>query len=136
MNRRQAREYTLQVLFERDFTGALSPEAYSQRSLDSESEKTDDSVFAEELINGTLNHLEEIDRVIQESAEHWTIERMPVVDRNILRFSIYEILYRKDIPSAVTINEALEIAKKYSSSESVAFINGLLDKVSRRDGAV
>lgn len=136
MNRRQAREYTLQVLFERDFTGALTPEAYSSRSRKRKSEEPNERGFAEELITGTLEHLDEIDRVIQESAEHWTIERMPVVDRNILRFSIYEILYRKDIPSAVTINEALEIAKKYSSSESVSFINALLDRVSRRDGAV
>jgi N utilization substance protein B len=136
MNRRQAREYVLQALFERDFTGTLSPAAYSAHSRDREPEETDDTAFAEELIKGTLEHLNEIDTVIQKFAEHWTIERMPVVDRNILRFSIYEILYRKDIPSAVTINEALEIAKKYSSSESVAFINGLLDKISRRDGAV
>ena len=69
--------------------------------------------------------------MVQEAAEHWDLHRMAAVDRNILRFAVYEILYRPDIPSAVTINEALEIAKKYSSLESVPFINGLLDRIAR-----
>ncbi|HUJ90817.1 MAG TPA: transcription antitermination factor NusB, partial [Syntrophorhabdales bacterium] len=72
--------------------------------------------------------------VIQEAAEHWDVRRMAAVDRNILRSAVYEILYRNDIPSAVTMNEALEIAKKYSSLESVPFINGLLDKIARDSG--
>lgn len=90
--------------------------------------------FAEELVRGTTGHLEEIDRVIQDAAENWDVKRMAAVDRNILRFAVYEILYRLDIPPAVTINEALEIAKKYSSMESVPFINGLLDKIARDKG--
>jgi N utilization substance protein B len=85
-------------------------------------------------VQGTIDNLEQIDRVIIEAAEHWEMERMAAVDRNILRFAVYEILYRNDIPSAVTINEALEIAKKYSSLESVPFINGLLDKIARDAG--
>ncbi len=82
-------------------------------------------------MQGTIDNMEEIDRVIKEAAEHWEMERMAAVDRNILRFAVYEILYRSDIPSAVTINEALEIAKKYSSLESAPFINGLLDRIAK-----
>jgi len=85
--------------------------------------------FAEELVSGTLAHLEEIDRIIRKAAENWEIERMAVVDRNILRCATYELAFRNDIPPAVTINEALEIAKKFSSLDSVSFINGLLDKI-------
>ena len=85
--------------------------------------------FARELVSGTLKNLEEIDRVVQEAAENWKMDRMAAVDRNILRCAVYEILFKNDIPAAVTINEALEIAKKYSSLESVSFINGLLDKI-------
>ncbi len=85
----------------------------------------------EELVTGTIRNIGEIDKVLQGAAENWDLNRMAAVDRNILRLAIFEILYRKDIPSAVTINEALEIAKKYSSLESVPFINGLLDKVAK-----
>jgi len=90
--------------------------------------------FARELVSGTLGHLEEIDGMVQEAAEHWKMDRMAAVDRNILRFAVYEIIYRADIPAAVTINEALEIAKKYSSLESASFINGLLDKIAHIHG--
>ena len=82
----------------------------------------------------SMGNIEEIDRVIQGAAEHWDVKRMAAVDRNIPRFTVYEILYRQDIPLAVSINEALEIAKKYSSLESVPFINGLLDKIARDHG--
>ncbi|RPI38259.1 MAG: transcription antitermination factor NusB [Nitrospiraceae bacterium] len=129
MNRRRAREYALQMLFQHDFVGERSSlEFEGERSPD---KKTDADVkkFAGELVTGTLKHLEEIDKVVQEAAEHWKMERMAAVDRNILRCAVYEIIYRSDIPAAVTINEALEIAKKYSSLESVSFINGLLDKI-------
>lgn len=134
MNRRKAREYVLQKLYQRDFTGEkpeldVSEETWS-RGKESESLRQ----FAEELVRGTLDKLDEIDRVIQEAAEHWKVDRMAAVDRNILRFATYEILYRQDIPPAVTINEALEIAKKYSSVESAPFINGLLDKIAHGSG--
>lgn len=134
MNRRKARELSLQMLFQYEFTG----ERTNFKALeDLDPAKKDDAEirkFSVELVEGTLAHLDEIDRKIQQVAAHWKMERMASVDRNIMRFAVYEILYRHDIPPAVTINEALEIAKKYSSSESASFINGLLDKIARDSG--
>lgn len=134
MNRRKAREYALQMLFQREFTGehtaALAPEEPGKGWKSGDTSRD----FAVKLVEGTLAHLEEIDTAIQRAAENWDLKRMAAVDRNILRFAAYEIIFRKDIPSAVTINEALEIAKKYSSSESVPFINGLLDKIAHSTG--
>lgn len=131
MKRRKAREYALQILFQADFAGGASdftvPDGYrSEKELDPELRK-----FAEELARGTLNRLSEIDEIIAGAAANWDLERMAAVDRNILRFATYEIVFRNDIPPAVTINEALEIAKKFSALESVPFINGLLDKIAK-----
>jgi len=131
MNRRKAREYALQMLFQSEFAGKDREETVPEDVGAGKNDKEELKHFATEIYRGTLKHLEEIDRVIQEAAEHWDLHRMAAVDRNILRFAVYEILYRPDIPSAVTINEALEIAKKYSSLESVPFINGLLDRIAR-----
>lgn len=131
MNRRKAREYALQMLFQSEFAGKDREETVPEDAGAGKDDKEELKHFATEIYRGTLKHLEEIDRVIQEAAEHWDLHRMAAVDRNILRFAVYEILYRPDIPSAVTINEALEIAKKYSSLESVPFINGLLDRIAR-----
>jgi N utilization substance protein B len=131
MNRRKAREYALRALFQREFSGAAGELLSDDRPSDDQSEKRETEKFADSLVRGTVDNMAQIDAVIQEAAEHWEMERMAAVDRNILRFAVYEILYRSDIPSAVTINEALEIAKKYSSLESVAFINGLLDRIAK-----
>jgi N utilization substance protein B len=131
MNRRKAREYALQALFQREFTGSRQNLFPDEGPAPSQGEKKETEQFAEALVRGTIDNLEEIDRVIKEAAEHWEMERMAAVDRNILRFAVYEILYRNDIPPAVTINEALEIAKKYSSIEAVPFINGLLDRIAK-----
>jgi len=132
MKRRQAREYVLQFLFQSDFRGENPRNNLKQfwtdkREIDPEVKK-----FALEIIEGTLSMLNDIDSEIKKAAEHWVLQRMASVDRNILRFSVYELLYRKDIPPAVTINEAIEIAKKYSTSESAAFINGILDKIAKK----
>ena len=86
-------------------------------------------LFAEPLIRGTLEKLTELDGKIQHYAKNWDLERMAVVDRNILRLAIYEMLYREDIPPVVSINEAVDIAKKFSTDESGRFVNGILDKV-------
>jgi N utilization substance protein B len=131
MNRRKAREFALQMLFQSEFAGKGKGITYPEDFLPSAKEKEGMKKFVEDLVMGTIRNIGEIDRVIQETAENWDLNRMPAVDRNILRLAIYEILYRDDIPSAVTINEALEIAKKYSSLESVPFINGLLDKIAK-----
>lgn len=85
--------------------------------------------FAEPLIFGVLDNQERIDAEIVKHAANWTIERIAVVDRNILRLAIYEMFYRQDIPPVVTINEAVDIAKRFSTDESGKFVNGILDKI-------
>jgi N utilization substance protein B len=89
--------------------------------------------FANCLVEGVLKNLEEIDNIIKRYAYHWSLDRIATVDRNILRFAIYEILYLKDIPAKVTINEAIEVTKKYADQGSSAFINGILDKIVREE---
>jgi N utilization substance protein B len=84
--------------------------------------------FARELLEGTLGHLTEVDALISEHAERWRLERMAMVDRNVLRLAVYELLY-EDTPSKVVINEALEVTKKFSTDEAVQFVNGILDAV-------
>jgi N utilization substance protein B len=134
MKRRRSREYALQFLYRTEFV------LRDQLSLGDElkafweaAEETDLDIrdFADELVQGALSHRSEIDNLIQTAAEKWALLRMAAVDRNILRLAAYEILYRKDIPPAVTIDEALEIAKKYSTAESAAFINGILDRIAK-----
>ena len=134
MNRRKARELALQMLFQYEFTGHRSDFRAIEDLDPAKKEHKEIKQFSEELVNGTLTHLEEIDSRIQKAAEHWKLERMASVDRNIMRFAVYEILYRNDIPAAVTINESLEIAKKFSSLEAASFINGLLDKIASDSG--
>lgn len=86
-------------------------------------------LFAEPLIRGTLEHRERIDAEIIKYAKNWDLQRMAVVDRNILRLAAYEMLYREDIPPVVSINEAVDIAKRFSTDESGKFVNGILDKI-------
>jgi transcription antitermination protein NusB len=85
--------------------------------------------FAEPLIRGTLEHQDELDSQIKKYAKNWDLHRMAVVDRNVLRLAIFEMLYRDDIPPVVSINEAVDIAKKFSTEDSGKFVNGILDKV-------
>jgi len=90
--------------------------------------------FAEEVVKGTFKHLQAINSAIEQSAENWSVDRMASVDRNVLRLAVYEILYRMDIPSSVTINEAIEVAKKFGTEESGSFVNGILDSVAKMAG--
>jgi transcription antitermination protein NusB len=87
--------------------------------------------FMEELARGTVANAEQIDKSIEAKSEHWRLERMPVVDRNILRLAIYE-LSQQAVPAPVIIDEALELARKFSNDESISFINGILDAVHRQ----
>jgi len=86
-------------------------------------------LFAEPLIRGTLERRNEIDEQIKKHAKNWELHRMAVVDRNVLRLAIYEMLHREDIPPVVSINEAVDIAKKFSTQDSGKFVNGILDKI-------
>src|SRR5258706_7687720 len=87
--------------------------------------------FSDSLAQGAISHLDEIDALIKRRAENWRIQRMAVVDRNILRLAIYEFLYQDDTPKTVVINEALEIARRFSTFEATQFINGILDAIKR-----
>jgi len=140
-SRRRAREYALQMLFQWDI-GKDSPESvielfWGNRQRGPENPEDEPlRSFANELFRETVVVAGEIDVLIRQHAEHWRLERMPVVDRNILRLAIYEILHRRETPPAVVINEALEIARKFSDEESVAFINGLLDSIRKEAESV
>jgi N utilization substance protein B len=134
MKRRKAREHALQILFQLDIKKE-KPSAVVLKRFWAE-QQADDEVkdFAEEIVKGTYKHLAEINKLIRQCAKNWSLDRMAIVDRNVLRMAVYEVLYRMDIPSSVTINEAIEIAKKYGTDESGAFVNGILDSVARVTG--
>lgn len=87
--------------------------------------------FATLLVNRTVEHVEEIDALIRRHAEHWRLDRMAVVDRNLLRLATQEFIYDKETPKTVVINEAIEIARRFSSQESPQFINGILDSIKK-----
>jgi N utilization substance protein B len=136
MKRRKAREYALQLLFRVDFTGGKIDKKDFEEFWSDKKDTEDVRKFTEELVFGTLDKLDEIDKMIEKFTENWALKRLATVDRNILRFAAYEIMYRKEIPAAVTINEALEIAKKFSSSEAAPFLNGILDRLAKEAGKV
>ncbi|MBF0473939.1 MAG: transcription antitermination factor NusB [Nitrospirae bacterium] len=129
MTRRQAREYVLQMLFQYEFTGKLIDKIEIKYEMKDKGLNEDTLNFIMDLFFGTVNNIEHIDSIINPKALNWDIDRLAAVDRNILRASTYELLYRSDIPVAVTINEAVDIAKKYSTSESYSLINGILDNI-------
>jgi len=134
MKRRRAREYALQILFQIDFKRKQINRGDLEAFWSDKKETEDVKRFTEDLVRGTVEKLGEIDSVIEKVAENWVLSRMAAVDRNIMRFAVYELLYMEDIPSAVTINEAIEIAKKYSTLEAAPFINGILDRVAKELG--
>ena len=133
-SRHRARERALQILFEWDarkepvedaiasFYGTL----YSEQS----ETKPEPDEFVERLVKGVVEQIAEIDRRLAQHAEHWRIERMPVVDRNVLRMAIYEMM-ALETPPAVAIDEAIELARRFSGEESVQFVNGVLDAARR-----
>jgi len=135
--RRKSREIALQFLFGHDFQErgcdrqTLSDEfAAFCKSFETGKKSLP---YARELINGICGRLLEIDQLLAGHSHNWRLERMSLVDRNILRIAVFEMRYREDIPDRVAINEALEVAKRYSIAESVAFINGILNAVRESD---
>jgi N utilization substance protein B len=135
MARHRAREQALQLLFEWDMRRSPIDEIlggyYNSLLVSEESAaKPRKDPFAEILVRGVIDSVAGIDEQITKHAEHWKIARMPTVDRNILRLAVYEML-RTDTPAAVAIDEALELAKRFSGEESVHFVNGVLDAVRR-----
>jgi N utilization substance protein B len=134
--RRRARENTLQFLYQYDTLKESSSQELNINDIlllfwatkESEIEK-DVEEFSNRLITGACENIEGIDGIINRYSEHWRLSRMSKVDRNILRMAIYELVYLRDIPPPVTINEAVELAKRYGTDESGAFVNGILDRI-------
>ncbi len=129
--RRKARELALQMLFQYDMSGN-EPDMIVTTFDDLQKSKPNTREFAIKILRGTVDHLSEIDDMIQAQAENWRLSRMAVVDRNIIRMSVYEFLHETDTPKLVIIDEAIEIAKKYGTQKSSQFINGILDGILKR----
>jgi transcription antitermination factor NusB len=134
--RTRAREFALQILYQMDITGESCQgclDNFWQAHLE-EPITEDIKDFTAELVKGVADNLVVIDKKISEYATNWQLQRMAVVDRNILRMSCFELIFCKDIPPKVSINEAVELAKKFSSLEASKFVNGIIDKIkSERD---
>lgn len=128
--RRKAREYALQMLFQWDITHDTIDQV-AATFWDNSDEEPSVRNFANLLAAGAVEHVEIIDRLIERHTEHWRLDRMAVVDRNLLRLATQEFLYDRETPKSVVINEAIEIAKRFSSQESPQFINGILDGIRR-----
>jgi transcription antitermination factor NusB len=126
--RTRARELALQVLYQVDVRGEAILEGMDTL-LEASEQPEDIREFARGLVAGTCECREETDRLISEVAEHWDIGRMAIVDRNVLRLAVYEMLRCADVPVKVVINEAIELGKRYSTEHSGAFINGILDRI-------
>ncbi len=130
--RTQARECALKILYEQDIRHGFADEQDSQSRQAfwrAHYVAEDIRFFANQLVEGTLSHLPQIDPLISQYAQHWDIKRMAVVDRNILRMGVFELLHMDEVPPKVAINEAIELAKRFGDAESALFINGILDAI-------
>ena len=131
LTRHSARELALQILFQVDFHGSISSwlEEFWAEQRPSQAVRE----FADQLVNGVQAQKTELDQLIKQSAENWTLDRMPIIDRNILRQAIYELLWVPDIPAKVTVDEALQLAKSFADDNAKRFVNGILDKILKHD---
>ena len=129
-NRRKGRELALQALYQIEMTGDPSGRAVDLFLQHFEGNATAKQ-FARRLVSGTVSQRAEIDRLIAQATEHWKIERLAKVDFVLLRMAAYELVFCADIPTSVTLDEAIEIAKRFGSEESAGFINGVLDHVAQ-----
>ncbi len=128
--RRRARENALKILYARDVGKHTAQQALE--SFWEYFENPDDGRdFTDMLVLGTEEHLDDIDEAIQDVSTHWKLPRMAYVDRNILRMAAFELFHVREVPKRVTLNEAIEIAKRYGADDSWAFINGILDKLAQ-----
>jgi N utilization substance protein B len=127
-SRRKSREFAMQMLYQWEICGYTPTQVqatfFANQKADAEVEG-----FARDLFEGAVANIEQLDRLVREHAEHWRLERMAAVDRNILRVALYELLCHSETPAAAVINEALEIARRFSTGDSVEFVNGVLDGV-------
>lgn len=130
--RTQAREFALQILYQVDLLQSKTEEIFKDFWVENEvdQEVRDYTVL---IVNGTLKHQKAIDESITKYAENWQLERMAVVDRNVLRLATFELLYLDEMPPKVAINEAVNLAKKFSQIEAGKFVNGILDKIAHTE---
>lgn len=133
MSRRKAREKALQAIFQIDLARTKVDNALASVFQESQLSGTDRE-FVERIVKGATGHLAEIDARLQEYAAGWSLDRMPNVDRNIMRLALYELIYDREASINVIINEAVELARRYSTEESSAYINGVLDTASKSMG--
>ena len=128
--RHEARSWALQFLFQRDFNKGELDDAlavfWKQKKAGAKLKK-----FTEEIIRGVEDHQKDLDDRLKQYAENWDVKRMGAVDRNVMRVALFEMFHRQDIPPIVSINEAVELAKEFSSDESGKFVNGILDRAKR-----
>jgi len=128
--RRKAREVVLQALYELEFSDRpwqeVLEDQFQRRASGAETAR-----YARSLLEITLAHREELDRLIEAALEHWDLERVSLVDRNILRLALAELIYMPEVPVRVVIDEAIEVARKYSSADAGQFVNGVLDRLAR-----
>ena len=127
--RRKGREVALQFLYQLDLHGAGDPAPHADEFWGRHPVDAATRSFADSLVRGTKQHQSKTDQLITQYAEHWDLDRMAVVDRNILRLAVHELLWQPDVPPKVAINEAIELAKKFGTADSSRFINGLLDRI-------
>ena len=128
--RRKSREFALQALYQWNITreGALRILGQFRAHFLAEGEGDE---FGEQIVIGVLEHCGQIDQLIEQYSEHWRLDRMSMIDRTILRIATFELLYRDDIPAKVTLNEAIDLGKRFGSTDSGSFINGILDRIQR-----
>ena len=129
--RHDARELALQILFQCDFHG--STEFWLEQFWAQREASVSVRAFVSQLVTGVRTHQAELDGLIAAYARNWTVDRMPVVDRNILRQAMYELLWVSDVPAKVTVDEALELAKNFADDETRRFVNGVLDQFIKHD---
>ena len=133
--RTQSRECALKILYQAELTRREIHAAAENFWSEFESVDENIQVFTNRLTLGIEKNIEKIDSKISEHATNWQLKRMAVIDRNVLRIGVFELLHTTDIPPKVTINEAVELAKKYGDMESSKFVNGILDKIHKLDVA-
>jgi len=129
--RSRARRHALQILYQRDITGDSVASILSAKTYSVEDGEPDG--FCRELVTAVEARIDELDRTIGEVSENWSVSRMPLVDRNILRLATYEIVHSADVPASVSINEAVELAKVYGGEDSSKFVNGVLGRIAAND---
>lgn len=142
-SRRRAREFALQALYQADLTDKTAMtgldalwfvQVEGQDSPTARPAEDEEIAFARRLVEGVEQSRADLDALIEKASVNWRLSRMPVVDRNILRLAAYELRYCPDVPASVSINEAVELAKRYGDKDSRAFVNGLLDRIAAETG--